>query len=349
MNALHNTNEHRRLISIVVPCFNEEATVEELHRRIAGLMASMDSFNFELIFVNDGSTDGTGEKLNRLAENTPYVKVLHLARNRGHQIALTAGMDYAAGDIIVTMDADLQHPPEFVADLVAKVEEGYDIVHAQRRKRHGEHGVKRITAKLFYVFMRYFSGIRLIENCGDFRAFTRPVLETVKSFRMPHRFLRGIFVQLGFRQAVIPYEGEARFRGRTKYSFAKMMNLAIDGVLGFSATPIRFIIWLSVMLWGLSLIHLVQSLIRHFVYRSTVPGWTSIVVLLFFFTGLILFSIAIIGSYVGRIFMQGQNIPLYWLQDVRNIDRQAIEEQSKQLREAELLHRVIRNQRDDTR
>ncbi|HOS96614.1 MAG TPA: glycosyltransferase family 2 protein [Deltaproteobacteria bacterium] len=312
-----------KLISVVVPCYNEAATVPEFYRRIKAVAGSLQGRSFEFLFVNDGSSDHTGRVLNDLASLDPRVRVIHLARNRGHQIALTAGIDHAAGDVIVTMDADLQHPPEVIPDLIHALEQGHDIVHAQRRIRTGDSWFKLLTAKLFYLFMRFFSGVKLIENCGDFRAFTKPVQQTVIAFRTPHQFLRGTFVQVGFRQAVIQYDGEARFGGETGYSLWKMVNLAIDGVLGFSATPIRIITWLSLALWAMSLIHLGVSLYDHFVSGITVPGWTSIITLMFFFTGLVLFSIAVIGSYVGRIFQQGQNNPLYWVCDLRNLPEDA--------------------------
>jgi len=333
---------------VVIPCFNEEATVSKFYRRLSASAALVEPKEFEFIFVNDGSIDQTGPILNDLAARDGRVKVLHLAQNRGHQIALTAGMDYARGGVIVTIDADLQHPPETIHALLAKIEEGFDIVHAQRKYRQGDTWFKRLSAKLYYRLMRRFSGIMLVENCGDFRAFSRPVLEAVKSFRMPHRFLRGIFVEIGFRQVVIPYESERRFAGKSKYTFFKMLNLAIDGALGFSAAPIRIITWLSVLLWSISLMHLVKSLIEHLILKITVPGWTSIIVLLFFFTGLILFSIAIIGSYVGRIFVQGQNIPLYWLCDVRNIRLEQNDKQSNEIREVLISQRIIQVKNEKT-
>jgi dolichol-phosphate mannosyltransferase len=335
------------MISLIIPCYNEEATVEAFYDRARLLADSMQPRTFEFIFVNDCSTDSTAAILNDLAKQNADIRALHLAQNRGHQIALTAGMDYAVGDVIVTIDSDLQHPPEVISEMVAKIERGYDIVHAQRQSRKGDSCFKFLTAKIFYYFMRYFSGVRLIENSGDFRAFTRPVLETVKSFRMPYRFLRGIFVQAGFRQCVVSYEGEVRFAGDSKYSILKMMNLALDGVLGFSAAPVRIITWLSILLWTISLIYLVTSLIYHFVFKLTVPGWTSIIVLMFFFTGLILFSISIIGSYVGRIFQQGQNLPLYWLCDARNIDLDRVLARSGNLSEVR-LSQIILNQKLDS-
>ena len=329
------------LISIVIPCYNEAESIAALDQRMVDLAETMLPYQFEFIYVDDGSMDGTATILNTIAEGDRRMKVLHLAQNRGHQIALTAGMDFAVGDVIVTIDADLQHPPELIADMINKIENGFDVVHAQRQLRRGESWFKRLTASFFYFFMRHFSDLRIIEDSGDYRAFTRAVLEALKGFRMPHRFLRGLFVNMGFRQCVIPYQSDARFAGQSKYSFFKMINLALDGALGYSAAPIRFITYLSILFWVISLAHLVTSLIDHFVFKVTVPGWTSIIVLMFFFTGLILFSIAIIGSYVGRIFVQGQDSPLYWLNDARNLDNDVIRECGGDLREVRLSQRIL--------
>lgn len=335
-----------KLISLVIPCYNEAATINEFYRRAKKMADLTEAREVEFIFVNDGSTDETGAILNDLARQDRGVKVLHLACNRGHQIALTAGTDFALGDMIVTIDADLQDPPELIPEMLEKIEAGYDVVHARRRVRKGETWFKLLTAQVFYRLLRWFSNTPVIENCGDFRAFTRPVKETVSAFRTFHRFLRGTFVQVGFRQFVLEYDRDARYAGETKYPFFKMLNLSVDAILGFSATPIRIISWLSLFLWGVSLVYLIRALIHHFIFKLTVPGWTSIIVLMFFFTGLILFSMAIIGSYIGRIFLQSQNPPLYWLSDIRNADLEQIRKHAGELREVRLSHRIIREQID---
>ena len=333
------------LISVIIPCFNENETIEEFLRRLHFVASSMEDYKFEFIFINDGSTDNTGKILNDFAEQDHRIKVLHLARNRGHQIALTAGMDHATGDMIVTIDADLQDPPELIGEMLEKIEKGFDIVHAQRKTRLGESWFKMITSRLFYRLMVWCSITPIIPDCGDFRAFTRAVLETITAFRMPHRFLRGTFASLGFNQIIIQYDRSPRYSGYTKYSFFKMLNLSVDAVLGFSTAPIRFISWISIVLWAVSLIYLIYALIGHFIYKLTVPGWTSIIVLLFLFTGLILFSIAIIGSYVGRIFSQGQNVPLYWLSDARNMDFDKIVKNSDTVREVSLSKNILDRQK----
>lgn len=331
-----------------MPCYNEAANIAEFVRRIEILAGDIQPRKIECLFVNDGSDDDTGILLDRLADENRWIKVLHLARNRGHQIAITAGIDYAEGDVIVTMDADLQDPPELIIQMIEKIETGYDVVHAQRRRRTGENWFKLISAKSFYWLLGKFSNTDVIENCGDFRAFTKPVQKTVAEFRMPHRFLRGTFVQVGFRQAIIQYDRDPRYSGKTKFSLMKMIHFSMDGFLGFSAAPIRILQWLSIILWLISALYLLKSLIAHFILNATVPGWTSIIVLMFFFTGLILFSIAIIGSYVGRIFVQGQNLPLYWLRDIRNIEFRHDFKDVSIIREVEMAGRTLSPQANDT-
>lgn len=311
----------KQTVSVIVPCYNERETIAEFYRRMALVADGAGSYDFELIFVNDGSRDDTALRLNELSERDARVKVVHLARNLGHQIAITAGMDFAGGDLVVIIDADLQDPPEEIPGMLAKLEEGFDLVHAQRKRRDGESPFKLATAWLFYKLMRRFSTREIVDNCGDFRAFNSKVLKVVRKFRERHRFMRGIFAIIGFRQCIIQYDRDRRYAGETKYPFRKMLSLAINAVLSFSSSPIRFITWASFTLWGISLIYLIKALLDHFVFKVTVPGWTSIIILMTFYNGIILFSIGIIGSYVGRSFEQSQGRPLYWVGDTRNIDR----------------------------
>lgn len=307
-------------ISFVVPCYNEEDVVEEFYRRVAAVSDGILDYDFEFVFINDGSVDNTAAILNRLADADRRVKVLHLSKNQGHQAAITAGTDFSRGDVIVTMDVDLQDPPEALGDMLGKISEGYDVVHMKRKKRKGETWFKLITAWGFYKLMNRLTGGVLIENSGDFRAFTRPVLKAVRSFREQHRYMRGIFAIVGFRQCVLEYDRQERYAGKTKYPLVKMLRFATNAVLSFSSAPVRLIIWLAVLLWGISLIYLTKALIDHYVYNITVQGWTSIIILMTFFTGIIIFCLSIIASYVGRIFEQGQRRPIYWLSDARNID-----------------------------
>ena len=330
-----------KMITFIIPCFNESETVHEMYRRLSLLANNLDDYEFEFLFINDGSTDSTAEILNNFAKCDSRVKVLHFANNQGHQIALSAGMDFASGDVIVTIDVDLQDPPELLVDMLSKIQKGCDIVHAQRRSRSGETWFKIVTAKLFYLFIRKFSAHALIENCGDFRAFTRSVLEAAKGFRERHKFLRGNFVQIGFKQCVIQYDRDQRYAGVTKYPFKKMFHFAVDAILGFSTVPIKVVMLISFMLLVASFIYLFKALIMHFYFHVTVPGWTSLIVFITFFASLQLFCLAIIGSYIGRIFEQGQNQPLYWLSDARNICLEDIAKNSPDIPEIVISRNIL--------
>ena len=318
-------------ITFVVPCYNEMEVLPEFYRRVVEVACAHDEYEFEFVFVNDGSFDDTAELLNKFADNDPKVKVLHFARNQGHQAAITAGMDFSSGDLIVTIDADLQDPPELINEILNKISQGYDLVHMQRRKRTGETWFKLFTATWFYRLIKYMSDARLVENSGDFRAFTRPVLKAMQGFREPHRYMRGLFALVGFNQAIIQYDRDSRFAGKTKYPFHKMLALAVNGILSFSATPLHAITWLSFSLWFISLIYFIKALIDHFIFEITVEGWTSIIILMTFYTGITIFCLSIIAAYIGRIFEQGQQRPLYWLHETRNIDWQQYDEGQREI------------------
>jgi polyisoprenyl-phosphate glycosyltransferase len=327
--ARRQLRDKPRSIGFVIPCYNEEETCGEFYKRAGQVAEQLHQYKFSFVFVNDGSTDATPGLLNAMATQDNRVKVIHLARNRGHQIAVTAGLDFVDADMVVIIDADLQDPPEIVEQMLEQIEDGYDMIHAQRRKRSGETMFKLLSARIFYKLMRWLVSDELIENSGDFRAFTRPVLNASRGFREPHRFLRGLFATIGFRQHTLQYDRDPRFAGKTKYPFYKMVKLAINAIVSFSSTPIRIITWMALGVWGASLIYLLRALYGHFVLDQTQPGWASIIFLLSVYTGILLFSQAILGAYISRIFEQGQNRPLYWLSDLRNIDREQLPDFTK--------------------
>ncbi len=338
-------------VTLVVPCFNEAEVLPAFHARVTTLASrlALRGVDTSFLFVDDGSTDGTWGILARLAQRDPRTHAMRFARNRGHQIAVTAGLDHADGDMVVIIDADLQDPPEVIEEMLAQVEAGMDVVHAQRRIRRGESTFKLGSARLFYWLLKRFATVNIIENSGDFRALSRPAVLASREYREPHRFLRGMFAALGFRQSIVTYDRDARAAGETKYPLGRMLRLAADAFFSFSSTPIRAIVWASLWLWGLSLFYLGWSLYAKFFLGTTISGWTSVVILLTVFTGLILMSIAVVGSYVGRIFEQGQNQPLYLIDDARNV---VVREIGAPLaREAALAMRLIEAQqamlRDD--
>ncbi|PMH46681.1 glycosyl transferase family 2 [Vibrio sp. 10N.286.49.B3] len=306
-------------ISFISPCFNEELVIYEYIARLCAISETYSDYMFEFVVVNDASEDSSALILNQLAEKEPRLVVVHLAANVGQQAALFAGIEVATGDINITIDIDLQDPPELIDKFIEKIDEGFDIVHGQRLSRKDETWFKLISAKFFYRFLSMTSKANLVKDCGDFRAFTKPVREAISLYREKHKYLRGIFSILGFNQSIIQYKRDGRHAGESKYSLAKMISLASDAVLNFSRFPIQLMFIISTLMWSVGLIYLMKALISKFIFGTTIDGWTSIIFFQVFFSGVLLFFIALIGSYVGRIFEQGQGRPDYIIRETKNI------------------------------
>jgi len=306
-------------ISFIAPCYNEELVIEEYYSRVCKIAEQYSDYTFEFVVVNDASVDKSAAILDQLAMQDERLSVVHLAANVGHQTALFAGIETATGDINITIDIDLQDPPELIDQFVEKIDQGFEIVHAQRLSRSDETAFKLISAKLFYRFLSLTSSADLIDDCGDYRAFTKPVREAISGYKEKHKYLRGIFAIVGFNQTIVQYERDGRFSGETKYSLAKMIALASDAMLNFSRFPIQLMFVISTLMWSLGLLYLSKALISKFVFGTTVDGWTSIIFFQVFFSGILLFFIALIGSYVGRIFEQGQGRPEYIVRYTRNV------------------------------
>lgn len=335
--------EPGRLLSLVVPCFNEEAVLPEFHRRAAAMADALAEgergWRTEFVYIDDSSSDETPGVLAMLAAADGRVRVLRFARNRGHQIAVTAGLDFARGDAVVIIDADLQDPPEVVPRMLELIDEGFEIIHAQRRQRDGETWFKLATARVFYSVLGRLAKADVVPNAGDFRAVSRRVAEAARAFREPHRFLRGMFGALGFRQCILQYDRDARFAGESKYPLKRMLKLAADALMGFSSAPVKAILAAALGIWSLGLIYLCFAVIQKVFFGIGEPGWTSLIVLLSAYTGLILLSVGVIGQYVGRIFEQGQGRPLYWLERAINIDEN--EDRLADVQEVRLSRRII--------
>jgi len=314
-----------RMISVVVPIYCEQQILPEFHTRAKAALASLaPKYAHELIFVNDGSTDASLQILHAIAKADPSVRVLSLARNFGHQLAITAGLDHAQGDAAVVIDADLQDPPELIPDMVRKWEEGFKVVYGVRQTRQGETAFKLATAKLFYRLLSYLSDTPLPLDSGDFRLLDRAVIDALCQIREESRYIRGLVSWIGFTQCPIPYQRAVRRAGETKFPLRKMLRFALDGISSFSEKPLRLSSHLGFLVTVLSLLAAVFIIVRKFVYHDQlIPGWASVMVTVLFMGGIQLLSIGILGEYVGRIFRQSKGRPLYIVAEKINLEPQA--------------------------
>jgi dolichol-phosphate mannosyltransferase len=307
------------LISVVAPVYNEAETLPVLHRRLTDALAGVG--RYELVFVDDGSSDGSWEVLRGLADADPHVRLMRLSRNFGHQIALTAALEMARGDAVVSTDSDLQDPPEVIPRLVAKWREGYDVVYAVRSRREGETRFKLATAAAFYKTINRMSSVDIPEQAGDFRLLSRRALDALLAMPERARFLRGMSSWIGFPQTGVEYQREARHAGETKYPLRRMLHFASDAMTSFSTTPIRIVTALGFVSVLLCLLALVWTLYERLFTDETVAGWTSVIVVVLFLGGVQLLSLGIIGQYVGRIFEEVKERPLYIVDEVVEPER----------------------------
>jgi dolichol-phosphate mannosyltransferase len=302
-----------KLVSTVVPIYFEEEMIGELYRRLKGALVALgDGFDHEILFVNDGSTDDSLPRLRVLADADPRVRVIDLSRNFGHQLAITAGIDAASGDAVVVIDGDLQDPPEVIAEMVGKWQEGYGVVYGQRRSRAGESALKRVTARWFYRLLNSLSDTPLPLDTGDFRLMDRAVVDALCSMREEARYMRGMVSWLGFKQYALPYDRDARFAGTTKYTLSRMLRLATNGVTSFSARPLTLMIDFGVLVTLAALAVLVWAVVMRIARPdAVVQGWASTMVIVLFLGGVQLISLGVLGVYVGRVFMESKRRPLY--------------------------------------
>ena len=296
--------------SFVIPIFNEEAVLPVLLRRIDQLFATLDG-PAEAIFVDDGSSDTSSIFLAAMARHNPACRYIGLSRNFGHQIAITAGMEAARGEAIIIMDADLQDPPEVVSEMIARWKAGYQVVYARRLSRAGESWFKRATASVFYRVLDNLSKVDIPRDTGDFRLVDRKVLDAFLAMPEQDRFVRGMFAWLGFRQTAVEFHRPARAAGETKYPLLKMMRLALNGVIGFSDTPLRVAIWLGMAVSGVALAYGLYVIAMWFGHSHAVSGWSSTVVIISFLCGINMLMTGIIGLYIGRIYNEVKRRPLY--------------------------------------
>lgn len=314
-----------RLLSIVVPCYNEEDVIRETMKRLKAFCTEVHDLDIEMIFVDDGSKDRTRDLLRAFAADDPRIKLVAFARNFGHQIAVTAGIDAARGDAVVLIDADLQDPPEVVHEMIAKWREGYDVVYGTRAERAGESPFKLATARGFYRVLNRLSTVSIPLDTGDFRLMSRNVVEALRAMPERDRFVRGMVSWVGFKQTALPYKRAERFAGESKYPLRKMVRFATDGILSFSTTPLQMSAAIGMFCALLAVFGIVYALIVRLFTDKWVEGWTALMIAVLFVGGVQMLGVGILGEYVGRIYNEIKNRPLYVVQEYLGFDREGPE------------------------
>ncbi|MDI9513897.1 MAG: glycosyltransferase family 2 protein [Clostridiaceae bacterium] len=310
----------RIVCSVIVPMYNEEAVIHETYRRLTKVMQEHGE-SYEIVMINDGSRDKTGEIISQLCKQDEHIKMIDFARNFGHQIAITAGMDYAAGDCMVIIDGDLQDPPELIPEMIRIWREGYEVVYGKRISRQGESFFKKFTAKCFYRILKALTDVDIPVDTGDFRLIDRKVCEALKQLPERNRYVRGLMSWVGFKQKALEFERSERFAGETKYPLKKMIKLALDGIMSFSYRPLKFATYIGSVLSIFSFLYLIAVLIqRVFWPHSTQSGWASLIGVSLFFNGIILMMLGIIGEYIGRIYDEAKGRPLYIVSRLENME-----------------------------
>lgn len=301
------------LISLLIPCYNEQDVIGLCHERICAAIAPLEGrYDFDICYVNDGSGDGTLDKLVAIAGADPRVAVINLSRNFGKEAAMTAGLDHVTGDAVIILDADLQDPPELIPDLLRLWhEEDADVVYGQRISRLGETWLKKFTAASFYRVINRISRVDIPVNTGDFRLMNRRAIDALKTLREKHRFMKGLFAWIGYKQVPLPYHRQSRAAGRTHWDYFMLWNLSLEGITGFSMTPLRLATLFGLLISLFSFFYGAFILIHTVVEGVDVPGYPSLMVMITFLSGIQMMTIGILGEYIGRIFNETKERPLY--------------------------------------
>jgi glycosyltransferase involved in cell wall biosynthesis len=299
-------------LSVIIPCYNEQAVIETTHGELMHSLAGKD-FSLQLIYVDDGSSDETSDLLRKIVANCPAARLISLSRNFGHQIAVSAGLDHATGDVVAIIDADLQDPPAVILEMLEKWLQGFDVAYGQRTDRPAESWFKLLTARWFYRLINRLSDTDIPLDTGDFRLLDRRVVEAIKAMPERDRFLRGMISWAGFRQTAVPYARAARRAGESKYPFAKMLRFAVDGIISFSAQPLRLATWVGSLVSSFAILGIIYAIAMRLFTDHWVSGWTFIVVTMLFLGGIQLLFLGVIGEYIARIYQQGKERPLYFV------------------------------------
>lgn len=298
-------------ISIIIPAYNEEESIPYLYERLEKLMDSMNNYEFELLFVNDGSKDKTIEKIKELRNKDDRVSYVDFSRNFGKEIAMIAGLDYAKGDAVVFIDADLQDPPELIREFVKYWEEGYDDVYGKRKSRKGETFLKKFTSKMYYKILQKTTNIEIQKDTGDFRLLDRRCVNALKKLRESQRNTKSMFSWIGYNKKEVLYDRDPRIAGKTKWNYMKLIDLAVDGITSFTTSPLRLATFIAIPTFIILISYFIYVIVKSFVVNEPIQAYQAIILLILFFSGIQILLFGIVGEYLGRIFKETKNRPLY--------------------------------------
>lgn len=305
----------KKMLSIIIPMYNEEESLPYLYKRLVNLREKLDNYELEFLFVNEGSKDNSLEMVKSYREYDKRVKYLNLSRSFGKEVAMGAAFDYVIGDVVAIIDADLQDPPELIIDMLKLYEQGYDDVYAKRRNRKGETWLKKFTSKSFYKLLESVSNVPIQKDTGDFRLLSRRAIEALKSFPEKQRYTKGMFSLIGFKKKEIEYDRDPRVDGSTKWNYLKLMDLAIEGITSFTIAPLRLATIIGIIVAIGSLLYMILTIIKTLVYGIDVPGYASIICIILIIGSIQLICLGVIGEYLGRIFIEVKGRPLYFVDD----------------------------------
>ena len=303
-----------KLISALIPAYNEEECLHELYKRVTAVLSKLENYDYEILIINDGSKDKTLEILEELHDKDNHIQYVNLARNYGKEIAMAAGFDYVKGDVVVILDADLQDPPELIPDMISYYEAGYDDIYGRRKSRKGETWLKKTTAKLFYKLLQKSTRVDILKDTGDFRLLSRRAVEALKKYKEQRRYTKGFFALIGFKKKEFLYDRDSRVAGQSKWNYFNLFNLAIEGITSFSNFPLRLSSFLGIIVAAFGFIYIVFLVLKTLIFGEPVRGYPTLLSVIIFLGGIQLLSLGVIGEYLGRIFDEVKNRPLYFVE-----------------------------------
>ena len=304
----------KQLISALIPAYNEEECLHELYKRVSDVLSKLEKYDYEILIINDGSKDKTLEILHDLNAKDKHLQYVNLARNYGKEIAMAAGLDYVKGDVVVILDADLQIPPEYIPEMLSYYEEGYDDVYGRRKSRNDESFFKRLGTKIYYKALQSLTRVDILKNTSDFRLLSRRAVEALKQYKEQRRYTKGLFALIGFKKKEFIYEPVKRYAGKSKWNYFSLINLAIEGITSFSTFPLRLSSFLGIIVATIGFIYILFLILKTIIFGEPVRGYPTLLSIIVFLGGIQLLSLGVIGEYLGRIFDEVKNRPLYFVE-----------------------------------